>query len=648
MKKRLSVFWATILIILPLVILADVFVLFAAYKHISENTYEHYIYDLQNVSMLADKTLGDRSLHDKENAEVESTVYKTLCEYLDVTYIYSLEVDTEQNTVKYLAIGTGKDASQKFISERPIGYVVQNAVDEHILAALNGDNVNAVDHISNRFDDTIILYLKRSSEKYPNEIIAAEVSVSDVMSDMSRDFNYTALLTVFFSALVVMIFAVIIRRLVSHPAQTVSQKMSSFVHERKSGFKPLKITGSREFADIAGSFNLMAEEIDRYLSELNELNRQNAELSIARDIQMGLLEPTGFENETASVKAYMLPAKLVGGDLYDWQVLSDGKICVIIADVSGKGISAALFMSRAVTLLHQYAESGMSPGKILYEYNNHLAAHNPNMLFITTFVAIYDPVTGMLRYSNAGHNYPYIVSDRLTVLNGKQGMAAGIFENQSYPEHVAALKPGDLLFLYTDGVTEAKSVNNRLFGEEALEAVLNGLTGQTNADAVSAVLSSLEEHAKGAEQSDDITMLTLRIPEMRRVELRLEAKPERLAELSEAIVRLDLPKNTEAYLRLIAEEMFVNICSYAYPGGSGTADVTIEYNARKVTLTFADSGVPFDPTSDVIKIEDYDIDNAVGGLGRYLTFSLADDYSYERRDGKNILRITKAYEDDKS
>ena len=153
----------------------------------------------------------------------------------------------------------------------------------------------------------------------------------------------------------------------------------------------------------------------------------------------------------------MTTARVVGGDLYDYRILDNGSVFVAIGDVSGKGITAALFMARAITLLNQYAKLGYSPAKILFEFNNDLAAHNPNMMFITAFVAVYDPKTGELTYSNAGHNYPYILSGKLTALNTDNGIMAGSFEDVVFPEYAVKMKPGDCLFMYTDGVTEAEN-----------------------------------------------------------------------------------------------------------------------------------------------------------------------------------------------
>ena len=643
MKKKKTIFWTTILIILPLIIIVNIIVLFSAHTHISNTTYQHYIRDIQKAAAVSDEAIGNHNLTDPETVKADNATLSEICELLDVTYIYALEIDTQKNTQKYLAIGTSKNASHKFISERYPGYVVPNVVDKHMLAALKGDKDNAVDHIVNEYGDTLICYVHRTSKDHPNELIAAEISVTEVMADLNRDFSYVAGILILFTIAVVVIFSIIIRRKVSLPAQTISQKMTHFVQERKSGFEPLELKGSKEFTDMANTFNVMAEDIDRYLNELNELNRQKAQLSIARDIQKGLLEPAEFHNKTVSINAFMLPAKFVGGDLYDYQVLPDGKICIMIADVSDKGISAALFMSRAITLLHHYAESGMQPGKILYEYNNHLAARNPNMLFITTFVGIYNPKTRNLVYANAGHNYPYIISEKLRTLNGEQGMAAGIFEGQSYPEHRVVLRPGDLLFLYTDGVSDAQNQDGALYGESRLETVLNDLIVSGKRDAIPHVLDSIKDFTKNAVQADDITMLTMYIPNKQQKKIQLKAQKENLTALYQEISQLKIPEETKTNLNCMAEEIFVNICFYAYPDDTGIAEIIIETDSNYVTMTFIDAGKPFDPTKDILQIENYDIEKQIGGLGRYITFSLADTYSYDRKDGKNILTITKKW-----
>lgn len=641
MKKKISIFWTTILIILPLVLIADVFLLLGAYGYVRSATLEHYEGDIENAAEVTNILLKDCDLKNPHDAAVDGEELCKLCDLLELPYIYVLEIDEEAETIKYLTIGTGQGATKEFLENRHIGDVVPTKNIAFYHDILNNDNANHVRHVNSKLDDTMIYYLKRTGGNTSDEVIATEISVVALTEEIDHDFRFVVIMTLIFTAVIIMIFALIIKNRIQKPAKIISQRMIRFVHDRKKGHEQLEIKSSKEFSDMADSFNAMAQEIDRYLDELSEMNRQKAEFHIARDIQKGLLEPPECDFGTACVKAVMLPAKDVGGDLYDYIELQNGNICVIIADVSGKGVSAALFMSRAITLLHQYAESGMSPGRILYEYNNHLADRNPNLLFITSFVGIYDPKTNELTYANAGHNYPYLISDRLICLDGEQGMAAGIIPDQTYPEHTVSIQPNDLLFLYTDGVNEAKNKDNRVFSDEALEKILTDLNASSDKEAITPVLEHLKEFTKGTKQTDDITMLTLKIKPHSCRALHLEAKKENLTAIYDAILDLDLPKEIQTQLRFMAEEMFINICSYAYPDTEGSADILIEADSEKAVITFIDTGVPFDPTDKITNIEEYDIDNDIGGLGRYLTFSYADDYSYKRDREKNILRIEK-------
>ena len=641
MKKKLSIFWSTILIVLPVMLTAVLIVLYFGYSYVYLNTYEHYEEDITKAASVTDKIIESFDLDKEEDVEACNKVLEHLCKELCIPYIYVLNVDTKANTVKYRAIGVNSSASKKFLKKRHIGDVINTTLDDGENDVIKGKKNVSTTNLKNQFGETLLCYKSRTSSKNQNEIIGAEVSVNAIMKELKSDFRYIALITIIFTIFIVVLFAAVLHSKVSKPAKKINNKMKRFISEREKGFEPLSENGSKEFSEMASSFNSMADEIDRYLNEISEMNRQKAELNIAREIQQGLLEPSSFECGAVSIEAFMHPAKDVGGDLYDYIELKGGKICTIIADVSGKGVSAALFMARAITMLHQYAESGMTPGKILYEYNNRLAYHNPNMLFITTFVGIYDPETGELVYANAGHNYPYIVSDKLIKLDGEQGMAAGIFQNQTYNEYTVKMKTGDLLFLYTDGVTEAKNNDNILFSDEALEKILYSLTCSSEKEAICPVLKQLKKFANGAKQADDITMLTMKINRYSVNRLHLDAKEENLEVIFDKLSKLDLPKDITNKLRFMAEEMFINICSYAYPEKDGTADIIIETNNKQAVMTFIDRGIPFDPTKGEINIDNYDIDNDIGGLGRFLTFSYADDYSYKREDDKNILTITK-------
>ncbi len=209
------------------------------------------------------------------------------------------------------------------------------------------------------------------------------------------------------------------------------------------------------------------------------------------------------------------------------------------------------------------------------------------------------------------------------------------------------LQPHDVVFLYSDGVNEAENSGGALFGTEALEDELKKHIGRRSGEQGGSVsddiLKTIEAFSDGAVQSDDLTILTLEVkPKPAHSEITVMNRPENLTALNEMINReRDIPEEIKAQLLLIAEELFVNICSYAYGEGEGELTVAVDSDGDAVTLTFTDAGKPFDPTADVVAIEDYDHENSVGGLGRFLAFELSDGHTYAYRDGRNILTVTK-------
>ncbi len=651
---RHSVFRKFIIGLLIIITLAEIALLSVMYKF----TYDNTVKDATEHVRYAAKTAADLfEFYDPNNInnyKDGSQYLNDYCDSLDITYLYVIKPDLKNKDELYLARGYGANAAKEFKVNRYSGYVAKGKLKDEQIRAYKGVK-EVMLHESNQYDDTIICYtpvekyLSSKTHKFVEKtesIVCAEVSITSIMQAFNQQFNTIIFITIFVTILILVSTGLILYFRVSKPLRLISERMKGFVSQKGDFFEKLPVKGKDEIAEMSDAFNTMAEDIDRFITELSELNRQKAELNIAKNIQMGFLEPQSFQSDTVSIRASMLPARDVGGDLYYYHILDNGNIVVIIADVSGKGITGAFFMSSAITLLSNYAESGASPSKILFDYNNHLAAHNPNLMFITTFVAIYNPKTGELTYSNAGHNNPYVLSDRLITLDGEHGVAAGIFNNAEYEEFTIKLNEGDLLFMYTDGVSEAQNKEGGFFGEDRIEACLKN---HYNCDAESLLDDMLEEiktFAGGAEQADDITMLALKLNPENTQSLRVESKKENLKKVNEIIEKLDISEDLRFQLNLMAEEVFVNICSYAYEDKTGEIDFTVKSGGGKVIMTFSDSGIPFNSSENVIDIDEYDRDTAVGGLGRFLTFSIADEYSYERADGKNVLTIIKNIPED--
>ena len=693
MKKKTfwtkSIFWKIALIFFPATLLIDGIVLFFGYRQIYNSTYHSSETKIKDTASMVMDTLVYVDLDNEEIQKGLSELFDRYCEYMGVTYIYVLEVDPDCKWIKYLAIGFGEGAEQKAKEERYSGVVVtieedSEVVDPQMREAIEKPVNGSVRHDKNSFGDMLIYYLRLMIHIEGGEtiqlddkriVVGVETSLSNIMESFQRRFNMIAMATIVATTFVLFVATFILYRRISIPAQRISRRMGAFLADGKKEFKPLPVRGNDEFAEMSRAFNTMAEHIDEYVENIESLNREKhtreAELNIAGDIQLGLLRPPHAEENGCVIEARMLPAKDVGGDLYDYQLLPDGRVFIAVADVSGKGITASLFMSRAVTLLHIYSKMGYSPAHILEEYNNTLAAQNPGNMFITTFVAVYDPRTGILTYSNGGHNTPYVLSDTLIPLDGADGIAAGIFAGEKFEEAEIRLKKNDLVFIYTDGVNEAQNEKDEMYTTEALEKELSAHLGDDKKDVVRIIRDTIREFIGSAEQSDDITMLSLfteREPLMKDAsvernevssesspvlpydaqedgyhrELHLPADVHQLPVLNETIAEIPgMTEDLQMALEVMCEEIFVNICSYAYPDGEGEAVIQIDA-LDQITLTFTDEGIPFDPGEDLPDIDEFDHLNTRGGLGRFIAFDMADSFTYENKDGKNILKLVKS------
>ncbi len=526
MKKTKSLFFKIGVIMTLIILILDGFILLVSYNITYENNLKIFEEDITAAAeMGVEYSEAYDLLDDSVDVEVYCKMYDNICETFGITYIYALDIDLENRAETYLAIGFGENASEEAKIARYRGVRVRDQLNDAEVEALSGSDKGVILHEKNQFDDSLIYYLpcERYFDAAKGEhvlydepiVIGAEISLNVISERVARRFMMTAIVTITLTLLIFIAFALVLYFKLSKPLSVISRRMTGFISDREKGIEKLEVKGNDELALMSYSFNKMTDEINSYINDIDALTRekhtQEAELNIAHNIQRGLLQPARMDGDTADIFAYMLPAKDVGGDLYDYSVLDDGRIFVTIADVSGKGVSAALFMARAITLLNQYAKLGYQPARILEEYNNTLAAQNPRRMFITTFVAFYDPADGTLTYANAGHNFPYILSDTLIPLDEGHGVAAGLFKGATYENACVKMKAGDTLFLYTDGVNEAENARGELYSTERLEEKLSSCIKAKTVDAVTYILSDLKSFTAGAEQNDDITMLSMRL-----------------------------------------------------------------------------------------------------------------------------------------
>ena len=415
-----------------------------------------------------------------------------------------------------------------------------------------------------------------------------------------------------------------------------------------------------EIEVLAKAFSALSVRTKKYISTITEITtekeRIRAELDVAAHIQADMLPrvfPPYPDRREFDLYGSMTPAKEVGGDFFDFFFVSEDVLALVIADVSGKGVPAALFMVIAKTLIKTRAMAGGSPSQIMADVNNQLCSGNESGLFVTAWLALINVKTGKAVSTNAGHEHPAIRrnGDIYRLDSYRHSPPLAMMEDIEFFEHEFEMKSGDVLFVYTDGVPEATDSNNELMGTDRMLEALNVNPDAEPEEVLKNVEKGVAAFVKDAEQFDDLTMLCFRYngkdPEgFRRLETDavIENLDEVLGFVDAILEENDCPPPVMIQLDVAVEEIYVNIAHYAYRPGIGKATITASFDeeSRDLTLVFEDSGKKFDPLAK----EDPDIslpveERQIGGLGIFMVKKSMDKVSYEYKDGKNILTIVK-------
>lgn len=616
---------------------------FSAVKTTVRRTYVYYASAAATVAAdLLDGADLERLRTDEDYAQGYRFVLEDLSRTNDLEYLYLYTPDFERDTITFDMVIYGNGSHELAKSERVPGTVVPYVLTETERRAWNGQAAGDVEETDNQYGHVLTAYSAvYNTAKEAVALVAADVSLDEAIASFLKRYQMMVVTVAASFAFILVVLAVLLKARVLRPAKIISTQMRQFAADRQATFERIEVKGEDEFAQMATTFYQMTEEIDHYIKNINvlteEKHRRETEIGIAGRIQQGLLPRADFEAGCIRLKAVMIPAQEVGGDFYDYFSMDDDLFCTVIADVSGKGITAALFMANAITVVQQYAKLKYSPSEILYRTNNTLCDSNPEQLFITLFVGIYDSRTRRFAYANAGHNPPYLISESegLKSLSGSRGMAIGIFGEETYGESTVELKDGDTVFLYTDGVNEAVGRDREFFGLKRLEQILSK---QQKEQCVQSVLEGVRSFAQDTPQSDDITMLAFcALPGFR---LRVTAVLENLEAVQQFFLgNGQISDSLKKRLCLAVEEIFVNICSYAYAGCCGDVEIFMTISDQ-ILVEIRDRGKAFDPREQMVDVAAYDINTQVGGLGRLIAFELADQVDYEYSCGSNILTLT--------
>ncbi|MBO7675729.1 MAG: SpoIIE family protein phosphatase [Atopobiaceae bacterium] len=411
----------------------------------------------------------------------------------------------------------------------------------------------------------------------------------------------------------------------------------------------VNVRGSTEFASLSDDINRTVGALREAIAA--ESARIENDLATAKAIQESSLPrtfPPFPDIDAFDIYASMNAAREVGGDFYDFFLVDDHTLCFLIADVSGKGIPASLFMMAAKSELGNYIQSGMALSEAVRSANRSLCMHNEAGMFVTVWAATLDYKTGLLTYVNAGHNPPLIRHNGTWQwLKRRNGLFLGTFETAQYTSATLDLVPGDQILLYTDGVNEAFSVDEEEYGNDRLEAFLSKHTDLHPRILVEMLKADVRRWAHGAEQSDDITALCLEygVPPEVSGSFTVEATPEALGDLKHRLhfelSQMQCPAQTQRQIDLVVEELFTNIYQHSYANLEKPGKVLVEYlynsNPSSITIGLSDWGPAFNP----LEYQKGEEGDEVTGMGIGLVLTYVDDMSYVRYDDRNIVAFHK-------
>ena len=427
-----------------------------------------------------------------------------------------------------------------------------------------------------------------------------------------------------------------------------------------------KIDSAKKVFDIKTVNELLVDiqfkntELEQSLHNLRIAKDQNArmesELEVGQSIQMSMLPKEEYKSDSIDLYAKLIPAREVGGDFYDFFEVDSGHLGFVMGDVSGKGVPAALMMAVTKTLLKSRSGNDKSTASILTHVNNEIAKENDAYMFITVFMAILDTHTGELTYSNAGHNPSYIIdekSKKLEKLSDLHGPVIGAMEGMTYGETKLFLKKNDIVFAYTDGVTESHNSDAELYSDPRLEDLLENGEYDSTKTLTNLVISSVKDFECDTEQFDDITVLSLQYLDDKSSKLNDEMHckiSNELSEINKVIEQFEafaeknqLPFALTQKLNIVLDELLNNIISYGFNDEKEHfVEVEIEIRGERLIVSINDDGIPFnpfrnDPPDTMLSIDERNI----GGLGIHLVKNLVDEYEYKRQTNRNIITLIK-------
>lgn len=404
-----------------------------------------------------------------------------------------------------------------------------------------------------------------------------------------------------------------------------------------------------EMKTLSDSFLVMENQLINYVdiikADAKEKEKINAELEIASKIQLEALPKSSFNNNEVSIRSFIKAAKEVGGDFYDYFYINDHELAIIISDVSGKGIPAALFMMKSKALLKSQLKSESNLAKAVKEVNDTLNENNSESLFVTSFIGIINFEKEEIRYVNAGHEKPYIISlNKVIKLEGNSNFVLGGIDNIDFIEEKHAFHKGDVIFMFTDGLNESINPDREEFGYQRIEKALQENSSLPLKEVIKELNKRLDDFTSSKDQFDDVTMLIVKSEEEK---LSLHYEKKDYSVIDEVVDKFNekfsyIDSEVKAKVGIILDELINNFISYETRDDL-VMDFDFSINKNVLIVQIKTNGNDYDPFKNHKDkyLTSNDKDASIGGFGIKIVKEFVDSHKYEYIDNHSIITLTK-------
>lgn len=647
-KIRLSILNRIALLFFAAVIFSALLTMAISYRFMMQDAADQGRTVAGVVATAAKTAIGSReAVYDLMNdAKFRDDIHGTfryICSQTGVKYLYLYTIDDDGHKHDIVCAAGDEEEDRKMNEEYGFGSVNTRPLYQCEINVLNGDFDEDYQFIDNDFGNVCMYVVPLHDSEEVIALIGVDYPIDSIISIVERNIRILVLIGTFVFIVSYISALLLVRQLVIHPISSLSERMKSFVKDRKEHIQSSKRNTmiEDEITDIEGSFDKMAGDISKYVEDIEHLAGEKAQnqsqLDIARRIQDGIVpKECSLSGNGYEVYGCEHSARDVGGDFYDIFSIDENNIFVVVGDISGKGVSAALFMVLVKTAIKEKLKNGLSLAETLNRVNHEICIRNPGNMFATVFAMRLNTRTGVMHYANAGHDAPILLKAEPSYLNIRSGIALGLFDDSDIVEEEIQLDDGDGILIYTDGITEAIDQHKEQFGcTRLLENVRNCYNSKGGRyparEIVADIVSCVKEFSKGLEQFDDITCTALVYSRNEEFVITQDIASFRF--VKQAII--DSLGNSERTRSMIlaCEEIFANIVSYSQ---ADNVSFSCERSGKVFSVVFTDNGIPFDPVNADIRKKDFnELDS--GGMGIMLARNNSNEMIYNRVDDKNVL-----------